>query len=72
MHRRASHFAYPARQDVPVLRGIDLELEPGEVVALVGPSGGGKSTIAALLVRFYDPELGAASCSTATTSRAGP
>ncbi|MCB9550786.1 MAG: ATP-binding cassette domain-containing protein [Myxococcales bacterium] len=52
-------FAYPTRPDVPVLRGVDLTLAPGEVVALVGPSGGGKSTIAALLSRFYDPTAGA-------------
>jgi ATP-binding cassette subfamily B protein len=51
-------FSYPARPDVPVLAGIDLRLEPGKVVALVGPSGGGKSTIAALLSRFYDPTSG--------------
>lgn len=52
-------FAYPTRPDVPVLQGVDLTLAPGEVVALVGPSGGGKSTIAALLSRFYDPTAGA-------------
>ena len=40
--------------EVDVLRGVDLELEPGRVVALVGPSGAGKSTIAALLLRLYD------------------
>ena len=51
-------FAYPARDDVTVLRDINLELRPGEVVALVGPSGGGKSTIAALLMRLYDPVSG--------------
>ncbi|MCA9537251.1 MAG: ATP-binding cassette domain-containing protein [Myxococcales bacterium] len=51
-------FAYPTRSDVPVLQGVDLKLAPGEVVALVGPSGGGKSTIAALLSRFYDPDRG--------------
>ncbi len=51
-------FAYPSRSDVPVLGGLDLSLAPGEVVALVGPSGGGKSTIAALLSRFYDPVAG--------------
>jgi ABC transporter fused permease/ATP-binding protein len=52
------HFAYPSRPDVKVLDGIDLALKPGEVVALVGPSGGGKSTVAALLSRFYDPSHG--------------
>ena len=51
-------FRYPARPDVRVLAGIDLVLRPGERVALVGPSGGGKSTIAALLARMYDPEAG--------------
>lgn len=55
---RDVHFTYPSRPDVPVLRGIDLEIHPGEVVALVGPSGGGKSTIAGLIPRLYDPEKG--------------
>ncbi|MFM2247971.1 MAG: hypothetical protein RL071_4046 [Pseudomonadota bacterium] len=52
------HFAYPTRPDAPVLQGLQLELAPGEQVALVGPSGGGKSTVAALLSRFYDPQGG--------------
>ncbi|MFZ5470185.1 MAG: ABC transporter ATP-binding protein [Myxococcota bacterium] len=51
-------FSYPSRRDVVVLDGIDLTVEPGEVVALVGPSGAGKSTIASLLVRLYDPDSG--------------
>ena len=51
-------FHYPTRPDVPVLRGVDSTLAPGEIVALVGPSGGGKSTIAGLLSRFYDPTEG--------------
>ena len=55
------HFAYPSRPEAAVLCGLDLELEPGQVVALVGPSGGGKSTVAALLSRFYDPERGSLS-----------
>lgn len=51
-------FSYPTRPDVPVLRDVSLTLEPGETMALVGPSGGGKSTVAALLSRFYDPDAG--------------
>lgn len=43
----------------PVLRGIDLVLEPGTTTALVGPSGSGKSTLAQLLPRFFDPDEGA-------------
>jgi subfamily B ATP-binding cassette protein MsbA len=49
-------FAYES--DKPVLRGIDLTVGVGEVVALVGPSGGGKSTLVDLLPRFMDPERG--------------
>jgi ABC transporter fused permease/ATP-binding protein len=52
------HFSYPARPDIPVLKGLELEIQPGEVVALVGPSGAGKSTIAGLLARMYDPQEG--------------
>ena len=51
-------FAYPSRPDITVLHNVDLTLAPGEVVALVGPSGGGKSTIAALMTRMYDPTGG--------------
>lgn len=51
-------FAYPTRPDAPVLAGVDLEMEPGRVLALVGASGGGKSTVAALLARLYDPTAG--------------
>ena len=51
-------FAYPTRPETPGLQNFHLELEPGQVVALVGPSGGGKSTVAALLCRLYDPQQG--------------
>ena len=50
-------FAYPEREG-SVLRGVDLELVPGETVALVGPSGAGKSTIVALLLGFARPSEG--------------
>jgi len=52
-------FSYPSRADVPVLRDINLRIAPGEMVALVGASGGGKSTIAALIARLYDTNAGA-------------
>ena len=56
---RAVWFAFPSRPDVWVLRGLDLDIPAGRTVALVGPSGAGKSTVAALLLRFYDPTRGA-------------
>ncbi len=51
-------FTYPSRKDMPVLRGLSLDVRPGERVALVGPSGAGKSTTVSLLLRFYDPDGG--------------
>ncbi|XP_052802636.1 mitochondrial potassium channel ATP-binding subunit-like [Mya arenaria] len=52
------HFTYPTRQDQEVLKGFSLRIPPGKTVALVGASGGGKSTIATLLQRFYDTDGG--------------
>ncbi|KAI0481356.1 putative ABC multidrug transporter [Xylariaceae sp. FL0804] len=51
-------FAYPARPNRPVLRGLDLDIRPGQFCALVGPSGAGKSTVIALLERMYPASSG--------------
>ena len=53
------HFAYPSRPDQKVLAGFNLAVQPGEHVALVGASGSGKSTVASLITRLYDPCSGA-------------
>ncbi len=51
-------FFYPTRPDFPVLKDVSFKAEKGQTVALVGPSGSGKTTIAALVLRFYDPVNG--------------
>jgi ABC-type multidrug transport system fused ATPase/permease subunit len=51
-------FAYPSRPQQRILDGVELKLEPGESVALVGGSGVGKSSVHALMLRFYDPDQG--------------
>ena len=50
------HFSYDGKTDV--IKGVSLQVQPGQAVALVGPSGGGKSTLASLIVRFFDVESG--------------
>ncbi|KAI9334868.1 P-loop containing nucleoside triphosphate hydrolase protein [Obelidium mucronatum] len=52
-------FAYPTRPDAPIFKGLSFTIQPGTNVAVVGKSGSGKSSIAQLLLRFYDPEKGA-------------
>lgn len=51
-------FSYPTRRDVEVLKGINLNIEPGRRIAIVGPSGAGKSTIVQLLLQFHRPDGG--------------
>jgi len=51
-------FAYPTRPDTPVFQDFNLDIKAGTTIALVGPSGGGKSTTVGLVNRFYDPAYG--------------
>jgi ATP-binding cassette subfamily B (MDR/TAP) protein 9 len=51
-------FTYPTRPEAPVLRNVTFSVRPGEIVALVGPSGSGKSSCINLLERFYKPDRG--------------
>jgi len=52
------HFSYPTRPDLEILKDVSFEVQAGKKLAIVGPSGTGKSTIASLILRFYDPSSG--------------
>lgn len=65
-------FAYPARPELLALNKFSLTVEPGETIAIVGPSGGGKSTIFSLLLRLYDPQSGVISLDNRDISMADP
>ena len=51
-------FAYPSHPERIVLGDLDLDVRPGETVALVGPSGAGKTSVFQLLMRYFDPSQG--------------
>ncbi|MBT4711767.1 MAG: ATP-binding cassette domain-containing protein [Alphaproteobacteria bacterium] len=51
-------FAYPTRPEISALKNFSIDVKPGETVALVGPSGAGKTTVFQMLMRFYDPQHG--------------
>jgi ATP-binding cassette subfamily B multidrug efflux pump len=69
MELRAVCFSYPSRPKTEVLRSINLTLQAGKVTALCGGSGGGKSSIAGLVLRNYDPLVSAVSCGHQSTFR---
>lgn len=51
-------FSYPSRKDMEILKGINIKIQPGQKIALVGQSGGGKSTVVQLLLKFYNTDSG--------------
>jgi ATP-binding cassette subfamily B protein len=65
-------FHYPSRPDESALEGFGLAVAPGESLALVGPSGAGKTTVFQLLLRFYDPQAGTVRLDGVDVRRADP
>ncbi len=65
-------FRYPSRDDVSALDDFSMDIKPGETVALVGPSGAGKTTVFQLLLRFYDPQSGTVSIDGVDLAKADP
>lgn len=65
-------FHYPSRADSPALDHFSLTVNPGEKLALVGPSGAGKTTVFQLLLRFYDPQKGVVSIDGVNLAEADP
>jgi ATP-binding cassette subfamily B protein len=65
-------FRYPTRQDVSALADFSLDVQPGETVAVVGPSGAGKTTLFQLIQRFYDPSSGTVSIDGVPLPQADP
>ena len=58
LHIQNLYFHYPSRPENEIIKGLNIDLNPGETLAIVGPSGSGKSTLAALLYQFYLPTDG--------------
>lgn len=65
-------FAYPSRPTEKILEGFNLNVRGGETIALVGPSGAGKTTVFQLIQRFYDPQAGIISIDGITLTDADP
>lgn len=68
----AVNFHYPSRSDMPALNDFNLSVKAGETVAIVGPSGAGKTTVFQLLLRFYDPQSGQINISGVDISKTDP